>query len=90
MPSALRDAMKHLPESQRRKLLEAYQNGIGQARRVDFLFLMKKPSESPKGCLRQELFGQPVAVSAQPGSDHFGILDTYIADSSLCDARKEN
>ena len=84
VPSALRDAMKRLPESQQRKLLEGYQKGISQARRVDFLFLMKKPSESPTGCVRQELFGQPTAVSTGPGSDHFGVLVTYIADSAQC------
>lgn len=84
IPSALREAMTRLPESQQERILEAYRKGISQARRVDFLFLMKKPSESPTGCLRQELFGQPTAVSAQPGSDHYGVLDTYIADSSLC------
>jgi len=84
VPSALRDAMKRLPDSQQQKLLEGYQKGISQARRVDFLFLMKKPSDSPKGCLRQELFGQPIGVSTEPGSDHFGVLDTYITDSSQC------
>lgn len=84
VPSALRDAMKRLPESQQRQIVEAYQKGVSQARRVDFLFLMRKPSDGPKGCLRQELFGQPGTVSAQPGSDHFGVLDTYIADPSQC------
>lgn len=84
VPSALRDAMKRLPDSQQQKLLEGYQKGISQARRVDFILLMKKPSDSPKGCLRQELFGQPTGVSAEPGSDHFGVLVTYIADSSQC------
>jgi endonuclease/exonuclease/phosphatase family metal-dependent hydrolase len=84
VPSALREAMKRLPESQQQKLLEGYQKGISQARRVDFLFLLKKPSDSPNGCLRQELFGQPTAVSTEPGSDHFGVLVTYIADSSQC------
>jgi endonuclease/exonuclease/phosphatase family metal-dependent hydrolase len=84
IPSALREAMKRLPESQQRKILEGYQKGISQARRVDFLFLMTKPSSGLKGCLRQELFGQPNAVLVEPGSDHFGVLDTYLADSSEC------
>jgi endonuclease/exonuclease/phosphatase family metal-dependent hydrolase len=84
VPSELREAIKRLPESEQRTVLEGYQRGVNQARRVDFLFLMKKPSESPQGCLRQELFGQPGTVSAQPGSDHFGVIDTYIVDSAEC------
>src|SRR5262245_4027833 len=83
VPSTLRDAMKRLPESQQQKILEGYQKGISQARRVDFLFLMKNPS-APKGCFRQELFGQADAGSARPGSDHYGVLVTYIADSNQC------
>ena len=84
VPSALREAMKRLPEKQQQKLLEGYQKGISQARRVDFLFLIKKESDSLRGCMRQELFGQPTSVSIEPGSDHFGVLVTYIADSSQC------
>jgi endonuclease/exonuclease/phosphatase family metal-dependent hydrolase len=84
VPSALRESIKRLPESQQKKILEGYQKGISQARRVDFLFLMIEPSSSLNGCLRQELFGQPHVVSVEPGSDHFGVLDTYIADASQC------
>ncbi|HEX8750205.1 MAG TPA: endonuclease/exonuclease/phosphatase family protein [Nitrospira sp.] len=84
VPSALRDAVKRLPESQQQKILEGYQKGISQARRVDFLFLMRNPSDRPKGCFRQELFGHADAGSAGPGSDHYGVLVTYFADSSQC------
>jgi endonuclease/exonuclease/phosphatase family metal-dependent hydrolase len=84
VPSELREAMKRLPESQQQKIIEGYQKGVSQARRVDFLFLMKTQSESLKGCLRQELFGQPSTVSAQPGSDHFGVLVTYNTDPAQC------
>lgn len=90
VPSTLREAMRRLPESQQEKILEGYQKGISQARRVDFLFVMIKPSDPLKGCLRQELFGRPETVSTRPGSDHYGVLDTYIADASLCDSTKEN
>lgn len=83
VPSALRNAMARLPVSQQQKILEGYQKGISQARRVDFLFLMTT-SDSLNGCFRQELFGQPATVSAQPGSDHYGVLDTYIADRAQC------
>jgi len=84
VPSAFREAISRLPDSQQQKILEGYRKGISQARRVDFLFLMNKPSDSPKGCLRQELFGRPATISTQPGSDHYGVLDTYIADESQC------
>ena len=84
MPSSLREAMKRLPESQQQQILEGYQKGISEARRVDFLFLMRKPSDGPEGCFRQELFGQHDAVSTAPGSDHYGVLVTYIADASQC------
>ena len=57
---------------------------VSQARRVDFLFLMKKSTGGLRGCLRQELFGQPTTLSARPGSDHYGVLDTYIADPPQC------
>jgi endonuclease/exonuclease/phosphatase family metal-dependent hydrolase len=84
VPSGLREAMTRLPDSQQQRILEGYRKGISEARRVDFLFLMHSASESPTGCLRQELFGQPTAVSAEPGSDHYGVLAMYIADSSQC------
>lgn len=84
IPAELRQAIKRLPESEQRKVREGYRRGVSQARRVDFLFLMKKPSDSSTGCLRQELFGQPRTDSAQPGSDHFGVLDTYVADQTEC------
>jgi len=84
VPSALREAMARLPDSEQRRIIEAYRRGVSEARRIDFLFLMKKPSDSPEGCFRQELFGQPATLTGQPGSDHYGVLDTYIADASLC------
>ena len=84
VPSTLRAAMRRLPESQQQKILEGYEKGITQARRVDFLFLMRESSESSTGCFRQELFGESEAVSAAPGSDHYGVLVTYVADASQC------
>ena len=84
LPSSLREAMTHLPGDEQRRIAEGYRKGTGQARRIDFLFLMNKSSNKPKGCLRQVLFGEPTAVSVQPGSDHYGVLNTYIADPSQC------
>ena len=85
VPSALRAAMNRLPESQQQKILEGYQKGITEARRVDFLFLMREPSERSAGCFRQELFGHLEGLPAMPGSDHYGVLVTYMADASRCD-----
>lgn len=84
VPSTLRAAMNRLPQSQQQKILEAYQKGITEARRVDFLFLMREPSDGSTGCFRQELFGQLEGLSATPGSDHYGVLVTYMADASQC------
>ena len=83
VPSTLRAAMKRLPESLQKQILEGYQKGISKARRVDFLFLMTNPSDAPRGCFQQELFGGHDAVS-EPGSDHYGVLVTYIADATQC------
>ncbi len=83
VPSTLRAALKRLPEGLQEKILEGYQKGISEARRVDFLFLMTRPSDVPKGCFRQELFGGHGAAS-EPGSDHYGVLVTYIADATQC------
>jgi endonuclease/exonuclease/phosphatase family metal-dependent hydrolase len=84
VPSALRAAIKRLPESQQEKILAGYQKGISEARRVDFLFLMRNESDSARGCFTQELFGDPDARSTAPGSDHYGVLVTYVADASQC------
>ena len=83
VPSTLRAAMKRLPESQQRKILDGYHKGISEARRVDFVFLMRQPAVDSTGCFRQELFGQADERSA-PGSDHYGVLVTYFADASQC------
>jgi hypothetical protein len=74
----------HLPEPQREKILDAYRKGVSQARRIDFLFVMRDSSGGRAGCLRQELFGQSPTVTVEPGSDHYGVLVTYLADSSTC------
>lgn len=84
VPSALRAAMQRLPERQQEKILAGYQKGISEARRVDFLFLMRSPSESAAGCFMEELFGQSDTASAAPGSDHYGVLVTYMSDTSEC------
>jgi endonuclease/exonuclease/phosphatase family metal-dependent hydrolase len=84
VPAALPKAVAHLPEPQREKILDAYRRGVSQPRRIDFLFVMTDPPVGRRGCLRQELFGQSPTVTVEPGSDHYGVLVTYLADSSIC------
>lgn len=65
-------------------MAEGYRRGMGQARRIDYLFHMGKPPNIPQECLRQELLGTPAAVVAQPASDHYGVINTYILDPTQC------
>jgi endonuclease/exonuclease/phosphatase family metal-dependent hydrolase len=84
LPTSLRRAMTDLSEDEQQRIVEGYREVMGQGRRIDYLFHMGKLPNNPQGCLRQELFGTPTTVVAQPGSDHYGVLNTYIADSSEC------
>lgn len=84
VPAALPKAVAHLPETQREKILDAYRKGVSQPRRIDFVFVMTDSPDGRGGCLRQELFGQAPTVTVEPGSDHYGVLVTYLADSSTC------
>lgn len=83
IPPSLRQALTNLPEAEQQRIVEDYRNGMGQARRIDYLFHMGGIPQ-PKACLRQALFGEPTALSAQPGSDHYGVLNTYVFDPLQC------
>jgi endonuclease/exonuclease/phosphatase family metal-dependent hydrolase len=84
LPRSLRRAMTSLSEKEQQRIVQGYRKGMGQARRIDYLFHMGKPPNLPQECLRQELLGTPTAVLAQPGSDHYGVMNTYVLDSSQC------
>ncbi|MFY4730293.1 endonuclease/exonuclease/phosphatase family protein [Nitrospira sp. BLG_2] len=84
LPRALRGAMTGLSEEERQRIAEGYRRGMGQARRIDYLFHMGKPPNIPQECLRQELLGTPAAVVAKPASDHYGVMNTYILDPTQC------
>jgi len=84
LPTALSLAIKSLPQNEQEKVIGSYRKGLRQARRIDFLFIMTKPSATLKGCLKQELFGQPNAVPIRAGSDHYGVLDTFVLDPAQC------
>ncbi|MGD9727722.1 MAG: endonuclease/exonuclease/phosphatase family protein [Nitrospiraceae bacterium] len=83
IPPSLRQALENLPEPEQQRIIEDFRSGMGQARRIDYLFHMGQLPK-PKACLRQALFGEPTALSAQPGSDHYGVLNTYVLDPSQC------
>ncbi|WP_447987296.1 hypothetical protein [Nitrospira sp. Nam74] len=82
LPRSLRHALRRLPESEQQQIITNYRKGLGQGRRIDYLFHMGKAPNSPYGCLRQELFGTPTAILAHPGSDHYGVLNTYILNAA--------
>ncbi|HXU87978.1 MAG TPA: endonuclease/exonuclease/phosphatase family protein [Methylomirabilota bacterium] len=85
VPAALSEAVAHLPEADQQRIRDAYRKGVSEARRIDFVFLMSDSPDGPHGCMRQELFGQSPTVTVEPGSDHYGVLVTYFADSSKCE-----
>ena len=84
LPAALIQAIKGLPESRQRAIVEEYREGISQARRIDFLFTMPGRIRPLNVCVTQELFGTPTAVSVETGSDHYGVLNTYLFDRTRC------
>jgi endonuclease/exonuclease/phosphatase family metal-dependent hydrolase len=84
VPAALRQAVAHLPAAAQEKIVDAYRKGVSQPRRIDFLFLMTDSPAGLTGCMRQELFGRSATVALEPGSDHYGVLVTYLADPSRC------
>lgn len=43
IPPSLRQALANLPEVEQQRIVEDYRNGMGQARRIDYLFHMGKP-----------------------------------------------
>jgi endonuclease/exonuclease/phosphatase family metal-dependent hydrolase len=84
LPPSLRQALTSLPEEEQRWIVEGYRKGMGQARRIDFLFHMGDRYSHVQGCVRQALYGEPVPGLGIPGSDHYGVLNTYILGSSDC------
>jgi endonuclease/exonuclease/phosphatase family metal-dependent hydrolase len=82
LPPALASVIQALPEDQQQRIKDGYRRGVSQARRIDFLFVMLSGPAHPLGCLRQELFGRPNAVTLGAGSDHFGVMDTYTTDGN--------
>lgn len=84
LPTELIQAIQGLSESRQRMIITEYREGISQARRIDFLFTMPRKSQPLNSCITQELFGTPAAVSVETGSDHYGVLNTYLFDRTRC------
>ena len=89
LPPTLSSIIQTLSEAEQQRIIAAYRQGIGEARRIDFLFATRWGTAHPKGCLRQELFGLPDAVQMDVGSDHYGVLDTYTTDGTRCESQFE-
>ena len=85
LPAALTRAIRGLPESRRRNIIAEYRKGVSEPRRIDFLFTMQGSSPwTREVCMQQELFGMPHPESVVTGSDHYGLLNTYIFDREHC------
>jgi endonuclease/exonuclease/phosphatase family metal-dependent hydrolase len=84
LPPELNRLIADLPESEQADIIRGYREGISHARRIDFLFLMPNPSSPLRGCVKQKVFGKPTTFSLHPGSDHYGVLDTFIFDPRQC------
>jgi endonuclease/exonuclease/phosphatase family metal-dependent hydrolase len=82
LPPALSSVIQTMPEDTQQQIKDGYRRGVSQSRRIDFLFVMLSGPAHPLGCLRQELFGRPNAVTLGAGSDHFGVMDTYTTDGN--------
>lgn len=83
-PPELNRAIRRLPEAEQRKILDVYREGISEARRIDFLFTMPGTVSRKDVCVTQELFGKPNIVPLAAGSDHYGVLNTYVLDPTHC------
>jgi endonuclease/exonuclease/phosphatase family metal-dependent hydrolase len=84
VPAALSRAIGGLPEDRQQRILAEYRDGIGQARRIDFLFTMPGPSWKRNVCVTQEIFGKSDPASDRTGSDHYGVFSTYFFDRAEC------
>ena len=76
IPPSLRQALANLPEVEQQRIVEDYRNGMGQARRIDYLFHMGKPPKL-KAFYAQGTVWRTDSALSQPGSDHYGVLNTY-------------
>ncbi len=73
------------PEDQQ-EILTDYRANIDRPRKVDFIFVLPLDSHvaPKKGCVKQELFGLEKDSSGLAGSDHYGVLNTYMLSASQC------
>ena len=74
LPPALSLSIAGESPSDQQEIVATYRHLIGMARRIDFLFSLSFMS---KACLRQHLFGEAAMPGDLPGSDHYGVLNTY-------------
>ena len=81
LPSAFTESLAQEMKMDQDEAVKRYRQGIGMARRIDFLFSMAFMSNT---CLMQELFGKPAMMGGPTSSDHYGVLNTYTYQRKTC------
>ena len=86
VPGRMRSLIEDESTDDRQEILADYQDNIRRPRKVDYIFVIPIHSHVlPKnGCVEKELFGLEEDASGHPGSDHYGILNTYPLSASQC------
>ncbi len=81
VPDEVKRAIADLPADEQAAVKAAYLADVRRPRRIDFLFSL---SLMPTRCLTQELFGLETTPGGLPGSDHYGVLNTYTYRHEPC------
>jgi endonuclease/exonuclease/phosphatase family metal-dependent hydrolase len=84
VPEDLKRKLVPLYEEERAAIEAAYLADVRRPRRIDFLFTL---STLPPSCITQELFGVEPSPGGMPGSDHYGVLNTYTYRGGVCPDR---
>ena len=74
LPDSLTKGLSEEKPEHREAILTAYRNEMIRPRRIDHIFV---DSFLPEYCLEQQLFGLKNGDDGRPGSDHYGLLNTY-------------
>lgn len=81
VPDDLKTAIAAESLEDQKEILAEYGKDIRRHRRIDFLFGL---STVPFPCHSQKLFGLQKTSAGIPGSDHYGVLNTYYFRNSAC------
>ncbi|WP_447972054.1 hypothetical protein [Nitrospira sp. Kam-Ns4a] len=81
VPDEVKRTIANLPADEQAAIEAAYLADVRRPRQIDFLFSL---SLTPTRCLTQERFGVETAPGGLPGSDHYGVLNTYTYRHEPC------